>query len=80
MFRFLRRLLCLVAIILAAFLAISLRSGGEKFRWFGQKVEVESVKVGRKADNVKYVAGKIENGARNTIRTAKGIVNGIRKK
>ncbi len=66
--------------MLAAFLAVSIRSGGEKFRWFGHKVEVESVRVGEKADSVKHVAGRIEGGAKKTIRTAEGIVNGIRKK
>ena len=94
MFNFLRRLLCLAVILSLAFLAISIRSGGERFRWFGHKVQFESDKVGRSADNIKKTAGsfeagakKIESGAKNaaghvknTLVKAEGIVNGIRKK
>lgn len=53
MFKLFIRLICLSIISLIAFLIISLYSGGEKFRWFGKKVEEKTETIGRTADSIK---------------------------
>ncbi|MGD0885426.1 MAG: hypothetical protein ABSA46_11250 [Thermodesulfovibrionales bacterium] len=53
MIKFFWRLACLTLIALIAFVALSLLSGGEKFRWFGRTVERESERVGKSADKLK---------------------------
>ena len=53
MFKLLWRLIVLAVITVIAFIVLSLSSGGEKFRWFGKKVEQQSEKIGEKADVLK---------------------------
>lgn len=66
MFRLLRRLVCLAVIALAVFIALSLTSGGEKFRWFGKKVAKQSEDVGEKADKLKEKTGDVAKGIEKT--------------
>ena len=63
--RFLKRLLLLAIVLLVVLLAVSIKSGGKRFRQFGLSVQSESYKAGRKADKVKAVAGGIEAGVKS---------------
>ena len=80
MFRFLKRLLLLVLVLLAAFLAVSITDGGKGFRWFGRTVQAGSFKAGRDADKVKTAADKIETGAKNVFRKGECIIKRVRGK
>lgn len=62
MFKLLLRLICLSLITLIAFLILSLSSGGEKFRWFGKKVEEKTESLGRIADSIKEKSNKVMKG------------------
>src|SRR5208283_2700317 len=57
MFKFIKRIICLLVIAGIVFFAIALRSGGEKFRWFGEKTGVAiketGEKLGERADEIK---------------------------
>jgi hypothetical protein len=75
MVKLLFRLLCLSVIALIAFLIISLYSGGEKFRWFGKKVEEKTEYIGKKADRIKETGDKTLKGiekAREKIKDLTG--------
>lgn len=62
MFKLIFKLICLAIAGLIAFVVISLHSGGDKFRWFGKKVEQESEKIGGKADELKNTGDKAAKG------------------
>ncbi len=61
--------LCIVGFIV--FLALSVYSGGEKFRWFGKKVEQQSEKVGEHADRVKQGSDRVIKGIEKTTEKVK---------
>lgn len=61
--------LCIVAFIV--FLGLSIYSGGEKFRWFGKKVEQQSEKVGEHADRIKQESDKVIKGIEKTTEKVK---------
>jgi len=52
------KLILLCILVFFVFIALSVYSGGERFRWFGKKVELESQKVGEKADQISREAKK----------------------
>lgn len=62
MFKLFIRLICLSIITLIAFFIISLYSGGEKFRWFGKKVEEKTESLGKTADRIKETGDKTLKG------------------
>lgn len=62
MFKLFIRLICLSIITLIAFFIISLYNGGEKFRWFGKKVEEKTESLGRTADRIKETGDKTLKG------------------
>lgn len=64
MFKFFFRLICLAVIAAIAFLIISLSSGGDKFRWFGKKVEEKTESLGEKADKIKKASDKTMEGVK----------------
>lgn len=57
MFKLIKRTICLSVIAVIVFFVIALRSGGEKFRWLGEKtggvIKETSDKLGQKADEIK---------------------------
>lgn len=73
MFKLLSRTICLVVFAIIAFVALSLKSGGEKFRWLGSAVKQESEKVGEKADAFKEKSQKVVEGIEKT----KGAIEGL---
>jgi len=75
MFRFIFRLVFICIVLLIAFIAFSVYSGGEKFRWFGKKVEQESQKVGEKADQIKEGSEKVIKGIERTAEKVKEITH-----
>jgi hypothetical protein len=52
-----KRIICLLVVGVSVFFALALWSGGEKFRWFGEKtggaIKESSEKLGEKADEIK---------------------------
>lgn len=62
MFKLFIRLICLSIITLIAFFIISFYNGGEKFRWFGKKVEEKTESLGRTADRIKETGDKTLKG------------------
>src|SRR5208283_3017072 len=65
MFKLIRRIVCLLVIAAIVCFVIALQSGGEKFRWFGEKtggaIKESSKKLGERADEIKVkkdAAGK----------------------
>jgi hypothetical protein len=62
MFKLLWKLIVLSIIAVIVFIALSFYSGGEKFRWFGKKVQQESEKVGEKADVIKEKSEGVKKG------------------
>lgn len=62
MFKFFFRLICLAVIAAIAFLIISLSSGGDKFRWFGKKVEEKTEDLSKKADRIKETSDRVMRG------------------
>lgn len=73
MFKLIFRLICLSIISLIALLIISLYTGGEKFRWFGKKVEEKTESIGRTADSIKDKGEKAMKG----IEKAKEVIKDI---
>ncbi len=73
MFKLLFRIIVLCILALIVFVALSIYSGGERFRWFGKKVEQESEKVGEKADKLKEGSEKVMKGIEQTTETVKEI-------
>jgi hypothetical protein len=71
MFKFITRLILLCILIFLVFIALSVYSGGEKFRWFGKEVEKESQKVGEKADQIKKGSEKVIKGVEETTEKVK---------
>ena len=71
MFKLLFKIIFLCIIGFIVFVAISVYSGGEKFRWFGKKVEQQSEKVGNKADKIKKGSEKVIKGIEQTAETVK---------
>ncbi len=67
MFKLIRRLLLLALVLIVAFIAFALTSGGEKFRWFGETVMDVSNDIGETADLLNQATQDIKN-ATNTIR------------
>jgi|SRR5208283_3682647 len=74
MFKFIKRIICLLVIAGIVFFAIALRSGGEKFRWFGEKTGVaikeSSEKLGERADEIK---GKKDEAVRSIEKFTGGV-------
>ena len=66
MFKLIRRLIFLFILAIIAFVVISILSGGERFRWFGKKVEQQSEKVGEKADKLKEKSDTVLKGIEKT--------------
>lgn len=73
MFKLIRRLIFLFIIAVIVFVAISLYSGGEKFRWLGKKVERESERVGDKADKLKEKSETVMKGIEKTKEKVKDL-------
>lgn len=71
MFKFITKLILLCILIFIVFIVLSVYSGGEKFRWFGKKVELESQKVGEKADQIKQGSQKVIKGMEKTTEKVK---------
>ena len=71
MFKFVTKLILLCIFIFIVFIALSVYSGGEKFRWFGKKVEQESQKVGEKADQIKKGSESVIKGVEQTTEKVK---------
>ncbi len=57
MFKLIKRLICLIVIASIVFFWLAFRSGGEKFRWFGEKtggaIKEKSEKLAERADVIK---------------------------
>jgi len=72
MCKFIRRIICLAVIAFIGFYAIVLWSGGEKFRWFGEKtggvIKESGEELGRRADEIK----KTEDNASNKVKKLTG--------
>lgn len=62
MIKLLFKIIFLFFLAVIVFIALSLYSGGEKFRWFGKKVQQQSEKVGEKADRIKQDSDKVIKG------------------
>lgn len=75
MFKLFIRLICLSIITLIAFFIISLYSGGEKFRWFGKKVEEKTESLGRTADRIKKTGDKTLEGLKKTKEKIKDLTD-----
>jgi hypothetical protein len=73
MIKFITKLLFLCILAAIVFVALSIYSGGEKFRWFGKRVEQESQKVGEKADMIKKGSVTVMKGIGKTADTVKEI-------
>ncbi len=55
------------------FIALSIYGGGEKFRWFGKKVEQQSERVGDRADKIKRGSDTVIKGIEKTTKMVKEI-------
>ncbi|MCL5023110.1 MAG: hypothetical protein M1497_07065 [Nitrospirae bacterium] len=53
------------------FVCLAIYSGGEKFRWFGKKVEQQSEKIGEKADTIKKGSDEVIRGIEKTTQKVK---------
>ncbi len=73
MIKLIVRLIFLAIVAGIVFIALAIYSGGEKFRWFGKKVEQESVKVGEKADRIKKSTDTVVRGIEKTTEKVKEI-------
>jgi|GEM_PF-475741 len=62
MCKLIKRVVCFLVTALIVFFAVALWSGGEKFRWFGEKtggaIKGMSEKLGEKADEIKQEKDK----------------------
>lgn len=73
MIKLIMKLIFLSILAAVVFIAVSIYSGGEKFRWFGKKVEQQSEKVGKEADKVRETSDKVMKGIGKTTETVKEI-------
>ncbi len=73
MIKLIMKLIFLGILAAAVFIVLSVYSGGEKFRWFGKKVEQESEKVGEKADKIKKGSDTVMRGIEKTTEKVKEI-------
>lgn len=73
MIKFITKLIFLCILAAIVFVALSIYSGGEKFRWFGKKVEQQSQKMGEKADIIKKGSVTVMKGIEKTTETVKEI-------
>jgi hypothetical protein len=70
------KLVFLIVLAAVVFIALSIYSGGERFRWFGKKVEQQSEKMGEKADKIKKSSDTVIRGIEKTTETVKEITGG----
>lgn len=74
MFKLIWRIGCLAVVLAIAFVVVSVISGGDKFRWFGEKtggaIQKQSEKVGEAADSLKDKADKVKAGVTKIKETA----------
>ncbi|HHN66081.1 MAG TPA: hypothetical protein ENK09_12025 [Nitrospirae bacterium] len=70
MCKLIRRVICLIVLITALFLVLSVLRGGEPFRWFGHKSEEvgreireKSEKLAEEADKLKETSKTLKKGA-----------------
>ena len=72
MCKFVKRIISLIVIALVVFFAVALWSGGDKFRWFGEKtggaIKDSGEKLGKSADAIK----KEKDKAAETIKKLTG--------
>lgn len=73
MIKFIVKLIFLGILVAVVFIALSIYSGGERFRWFGKKVEQQSEKVGEKADKIKKGSDIVIKGIQKTTETVREI-------
>lgn len=73
MCKFITKIICLFVIIFILFIAISLSSGGKKFRWFGEKIEQQSERIGKEADDLKEKGDKVLKGFKKTKEKIKDV-------
>ncbi len=66
MIKLIVRLIVLGIIAGLIFIGLAIYSGGEKFRWFGKKVEQQSEKMGQKADKIKQRSDKVLKSVKQT--------------
>jgi hypothetical protein len=71
MFRLVFKIIFLCILAFIVFVALSIYSGGERFRWFGKKVEQQSEKMGEKADKIKQGSEKVIKGIEQTTEKVK---------
>ncbi len=71
MIKLIVRLIFLAIVAGIIFIALAIYSGGEKFRWFGKKVEQQSEKMGEKADRIKQDSEKVIKGVEKTTEKVK---------
>ena len=76
MFKLLWRIICTGIITLLAFLILSLKSGGEKFRWFGMEVQKHSEKIGEIADEIRTKGKWISKGLEKSKRKIREVTGG----
>ena len=76
MFKLLWRIICTGIITLLAFLILSLKSGGEKFRWFGMEVQKHSEKIGKIADEIRSKGKWISKGFEKEKEKSKEVTDG----
>jgi hypothetical protein len=73
MFKLLFKIIFLCFLAAIVFIALSIYSGGEKFRWFGKEVKQQSEKVGERADKLKEGSKKVIKGIEETTQKVKEI-------
>jgi len=78
MIKMIVRLIFLGIVASLIFIGLAIHSGGEKFRWFGKKVEQESEKMGEKADKIKRGSYKVIKDLEKTTEKVKEFT-GIKK-
>lgn len=79
MFTFLKRVLCALVFAGVVFLLVSILSGGNIFRWFGDKVSQKTGDIAREADNIKKQVEGVKGKAHGTIDKTQGIINAVIK-
>jgi len=67
LFKLIRKLLLAALVLIVAFIALAITSGGEKFRWFGTAVHDVSNDIGETADLLNQATQDMKS-ATNTIR------------
>ncbi len=73
MIKLIMKLIFLGILAAIVFIVLSVYSGGERFRWFGKKVEQQSEKVGEKADKIKKGSDTVVKGIEKTTEMVKKI-------